>query len=218
MAWNLIGKRVAFARPREPMGTWSKPGSYGEFCVTEAMTCIVLPNTIPLEQGACSIVNPLSAVGLVDRCKEYKANAVIITAGFSQLSKMIIKILMQKKTPVILTVRKDEQVKQLEEEFPGVHVLNSSKSDFEAKLKEKCNSLRANVCIECVGGEMMGIIGRCIYPKGIILSTGVLSKGNFEGLGGREFIGRGIRLEGFMLPYWMEEKSLWRKWGAVKEA
>ena len=69
MAWKLIGKRVAFSRPKEEPGQYTKTGTYAEYCVTEAMSCIPLPNDVSLEQGACSIVNPISAVGLLDRCK-----------------------------------------------------------------------------------------------------------------------------------------------------
>lgn len=78
MAWSLMGKRVGFTRQMEKGGHYSKNGSYAEYCVTNAFQCVTLDDpTISFEQGACSFVNPVSAIGLLDKCLEYKAQAVI---------------------------------------------------------------------------------------------------------------------------------------------
>ncbi len=57
--------------------------------VTTALQCIPLPDEIPFEQGAMHCVNPLTAIGLIDRAKQYKAHAIIQTAAASQLGRMI---------------------------------------------------------------------------------------------------------------------------------
>jgi NADPH:quinone reductase-like Zn-dependent oxidoreductase len=44
------------------------------------------------EQAAASFVNPLTAVGMVDRIKELGSSSVIITAAASQIGRMLIKI------------------------------------------------------------------------------------------------------------------------------
>ena len=68
-AWSLMGKRVAFVRQVEKAGRYSKNGSYAEYCVTNALQCVTLDDpTVTFEQGACSILNPVSAIGLLDRC------------------------------------------------------------------------------------------------------------------------------------------------------
>ena len=43
-----------------------------EFAVTMASDCIVLNDELTLEEGASSQVNPLSAIGMVERLKEHK--------------------------------------------------------------------------------------------------------------------------------------------------
>ena len=49
LGWSLQGKRVAFGKPNEELGSFTRPGAYGEYCVTEAFNCIPLPNNISLE-------------------------------------------------------------------------------------------------------------------------------------------------------------------------
>jgi len=77
MAWRLIGKRVGFTRQSEKAGKYSAGGSYAEYIVTNAMQCVTLDSKISFEQGACSFVNPLTAIGLLDVAKQNKAKAVI---------------------------------------------------------------------------------------------------------------------------------------------
>ena len=45
--------------------------------VTSAMQCLVLPDEVSFEQGSMHIINPLTAIGLLDKAKEYEAQAVI---------------------------------------------------------------------------------------------------------------------------------------------
>lgn len=61
-------KRVAFNKQFE-LGTYSIGGAFAEYCVTDVRSCIPLNDSISLEQGAALFVNPLTAVGMVDRAK-----------------------------------------------------------------------------------------------------------------------------------------------------
>lgn len=63
-----------------------------EYCVTDVRSVIPLNDQITLEQGAALFVNPLTALGMVDRIKELRVKSVIITAAASQISRMLIKL------------------------------------------------------------------------------------------------------------------------------
>ena len=76
-AWTLVGKRVAFTRVLERPGLFTKGGTYAEYCVTSATNCITLDDNVSFEQGANGVCNPLTALGLLERCKDRKAQAVI---------------------------------------------------------------------------------------------------------------------------------------------
>ena len=60
--------------------------------VTSPLNCIPLPDDVSFEVGAMHMVNPLTAIGLLDRAKQYKAQACIQTAAASQLGRMLNKL------------------------------------------------------------------------------------------------------------------------------
>lgn len=123
--WRLKGKRVCFVG-----------GSYGEYTVCNADHCIPLDHDMSWEQGANIFISPLTAIGLVDRVKFYKAKAVIQTVAAGQIGRMVHKLLQKEGIKVINIVRREEQVTMLKNEEKCEHVLNSTADDFEEKLKE----------------------------------------------------------------------------------
>ena len=87
----LLNKRVAFNKQFE-LGIYKIGGAMAEYCVTDVKSVIPLNDQITLEQGATLFVNPLTALGMVDRLKELKCTSVIVTAAASQIGRMIIKL------------------------------------------------------------------------------------------------------------------------------
>lgn len=83
IGWRLVGKRVAVTKCQEPNKRFSIGGCYQQYMITTAMQCITLPDEVTFEQGSMHCVNPLTAIGLIDRAKEYKAQAIIQTAAAS---------------------------------------------------------------------------------------------------------------------------------------
>lgn len=65
MAWRVMGKRVAFTKKAEPIGQFTVGGAYQQYCVTDAMQCIPLPDDVSFEHGAMHCVNPMTAIGLI---------------------------------------------------------------------------------------------------------------------------------------------------------
>jgi NADPH:quinone reductase-like Zn-dependent oxidoreductase len=82
LAGWLRGKRVACAVQADRHGTWA------EYMVAQAMQCIPLKKDIRFEQGACLIINPLTAMGLLDTARRGGHAAAVHTAGASQLGRM----------------------------------------------------------------------------------------------------------------------------------
>ena len=171
-AWSLMGKRVGFTRMAERGGKFSVGGSYGEYCVTNAYQCVSLDKKASWEQGACSFVNPLTAVGLLDKCKQYKAKAVIQTGAASQLGRMLIKVFKQNGIPLINIVRREEQIELLKKDYGADYVMNSESETFDKDLYELSKKLKANVALECVAGEMTGKIMQVLAVGGICICYG----------------------------------------------
>ena len=124
-AWTLVGKRVAFTRDLERPGFYSKDGSYAEYCVTNATNCIALDDTTSFEQGANGVINPLTAIGLLETVQSYKARSVIQTGAASQMGRMMIRLFKENNIPCINIVRRDEHIPHLKEKYGCEYVINS---------------------------------------------------------------------------------------------
>ena len=218
MAWMLMGKRVGFSRQAERGGKYSVNGAYAEYVVTNAMQCVTLDDDWSWEQGAGCFVNPLTAVGLLDKCQMHGARAVVQTGASSQLGRMIIKYFRENGMPLVNVVRRQEQVDMLKNEYGAEHVLNSESETFDADLERLVNQLNVSVCLEAVSGEMTGRIMQALPKKGVVIQYGLLSEKKVGPINPLKMIFKAYRLEGFLLPYWMNTKSYWAQWRATRAA
>lgn len=104
-------------------------GSMAEYAVTRLEDVIFLPDDATLEQGVALFVNPMTALGMIHRCKQLKAKAVVITAAASQLGRMLIKLCKKEGMHPICVVRRDEQVELLKTQ--SQYVFNSTAPDYK---------------------------------------------------------------------------------------
>lgn len=81
-AQAFIGKRVAFMKASE-VGTYKLGGAFADYCVSDVNLCFPISDDLSFEDTASFIVNPLTAVCMVDRIKQLKSKCVIITAAAS---------------------------------------------------------------------------------------------------------------------------------------
>ncbi len=82
LAQSLVGKRVAFMKSFE-VGTYKYGGSMAEYCVTNAFQAFPISDDLSFDDVASFVVNPMTAVCMVERLKQLKSKCVIITAACS---------------------------------------------------------------------------------------------------------------------------------------
>jgi len=63
-----------------------------EYIVTDVRGAQPIGDDISFEQASSLFINPLTAIGMVDRLKELGSKCTIVTAGASQIGRMIIKL------------------------------------------------------------------------------------------------------------------------------
>lgn len=63
--------------------------------------------------------------------------------------------------------------------------------------------------MECVSGPIVGKIVDALPPKSTIISYGNLSEEKMNGISSLKLISLDLKIEGFLLPYWLREKSTW---------
>ena len=83
----------------------------------KAYDVMILDDSQDLSQAANAIINPVTAVLQLDRAREYKATACVVNAASSQLGKQFLRLCQKEGIEVINIVRREEQVKQLKEDY-----------------------------------------------------------------------------------------------------
>lgn len=194
----LVGRRVACASS-------SGDGTWAQYMVADAKGCIPLRPSVSLEQGACLVVNPMTAMALFDAFKKGGHAALIQTAAASALAGMIRRLAAVHGRPVINIVRRDEQVDALEKEG-AQYVLNSNAPDFERKLAVLARKLQATMAIDAVGGTLTRQLITCMPAHSRVLVYGGLSGEPCDFLPGL-LIFKEAQVHGFWLSLWLQNQS-----------
>ncbi|WP_274627752.1 zinc-binding dehydrogenase [Arvimicrobium flavum] len=209
-AQALVGKRVAFATGVSNWGSWA------EYAIAEAGACIPLIDTVRDEDGAAMIVNPLTALAMFGIVKDEGEKAFVMTAGASQLCKLIIGLASEAGFRPIVTVRRDEQIAPLKG-LGAAHVLNEKSPEFGQALREVLKTEQPRILLDAVTGPVASTIFH-LMPRGARwIVYGRLDTGTTAIKEPGQLIFQQKVVEGFWLPMWMR-KSTERREAAVMEA
>ena len=193
-----VGKRVAFATGVSNWGSWA------EYAVAEAVVCIPLLDTVRDEDGAAMIVNPLTALAMFDIVKQEGEKAFIMTAGASQLCKLIIGLAREEGFRPIVTVRRDEQIALLKE-IGAAHVLNEKAADFKATLREVIKAEQPRIFLDAVTGPLASAIFDAMPKRSRWIVYGRLDPDTTVIREPGQLIFQHKRIEGFWLAEWMRQ-------------
>ena len=207
---SLVGKRVAFATGLSNWGSWA------EFAVAEAAACIPLLDSVRDEDGAAMIVNPLTAIAMFDIVKQEGEKAFVMTAGASQLCKLIIGLAREEGFRPIVTVRRDEQIALLKE-LGAAHVLNEKAPDFEATLREVVKAEQPRIFLDAVTGPLASAIFHAMPKRARWIIYGRLDTDATIIHEPGQLIFQHKHIEGFWLSEWMRQ-SRERRGPAILEA
>lgn len=207
---GLVGKRVAFATG---LSTW---GSWAEYALAEAGACIPLLDTVRDEDGAAMIVNPLTALAMFGLVREEGKKAFIVTAGASQLCKLMIAVAADEGYRPIAVVRRDEQIAPLKE-IGAAHILNSESPDFDRALREVMAEEKPHILLDAVTGRLAARIFNAMPRRARWIVYGRLDGGETPIEEPGQLIFMHKKIEGFWLTEWMRNAGE-RRGEAVMEA
>jgi len=108
ITWGKLGKKVGFSRliVKNKLPSF---GAYSQYVLCDGLTgANPIASNISEIDHAIGFGNAMSAVGLIDRCKELKAKAIVMNASFSALGKLVIFLAKKENIPIILIVRKEQ--------------------------------------------------------------------------------------------------------------
>jgi NADPH:quinone reductase-like Zn-dependent oxidoreductase len=196
----LQGKRVACGLQGDRAGTWA------EYFVAKAGECIPLKSKLTFEQAASLIINPFTAMGLLETARKSGHRAAVHTAGASQLGGMLHVMAAEVGYPLINVVRRQEQVELLQSRGAR-YVLNSSSDGFPDQLKSLCDQLKATIAFEAVAGDMTGTILNRMPSGSTVYLYGALSEEPCGSIDPVELIFRNKAVRGFYLGTWMRRRG-----------
>ncbi|WP_186072460.1 zinc-binding dehydrogenase [Burkholderia gladioli] len=155
-ARHLLGRAVAL---RSPLG------AYAQYRAVAAAEVLVLPEGTAPEAGASALINPMTALSMLETMRVEGHTALIHTAAASNLGQMLVKICAADGVPLVNVVRNASQVALLRE-LGARYVLDSSAADFDSALVEAIEATGATLAFDAIGGGDMA--ERLLTAMGVV--------------------------------------------------
>jgi len=192
----LVGRRVAF------LGTGT--GTWAAHAVSDGALCIPLRDDLRDEDGAALIVNPLTAVALLERVRAAggKPGACVITAAGSELGRLMLGLARDQGIAAIAVIRRPEPAEELRA-LGAAEVLVSSAPDFAAQLRAAFKAHRPRVLLDAVADQVAADLFLAMPTGAAWVVYGRLAEQGprLDQMG--QFIFMDKRIEGFWLSRWL---------------
>ncbi|WP_209330752.1 zinc-dependent alcohol dehydrogenase family protein [Lunatimonas salinarum] len=201
----MKGDRVIFSG----IGTWAE------------YICLPADQLIPAPQGmsddvACqAFINPMTAYGMLDRAQLGEGDWLLLTAGASAFSKLVIQMAKKRGIRVLCTVRRDEQIQSLVALGAEV-VVNTEREKLAARVSEVTDKAGVAVVFDAVGGTLGAEALTCLRAKGRMIVYGLLSLKSIP-LNSGLLIFKDLKVEGFWLTSYLAELDAAARMKAFRE-
>ncbi len=209
MGRYLKGKRVACVSQEQGEGVWA------EYMVTTASLALPLHSSVKFEQGAMSVVNPLTAMAFLTLAKKGRHRSIVLTAAASALGQMVNRLCKKEGIQIINIVRREAQMELLKKQGAEI-VLNSSDADFPPLLHDVCQKYQSRLAFDGVSGSLTNQVLEAMPPNSKLIVYGGLTYEPVQAEPGH-LIFKGKSIEGFWLSTWLGEKNflqsltIWRQ-------
>lgn len=198
---NLLkGRRVACGVQDQGEGLWA------EYAVVDAATCVPLWRDLDDTQAAMLLVNPMTAIALLQTARESGHRAGIQTAAAGALGRMIARLARKRGFPLVHVVRRPEQAALLEAE--GMErVVVSGSDDFDAQLRRASAAVHATVAFDAVGGPLTRRLLAAMPDGSEALVYGLLDSAPVE-VTGHDLVFARKAVRGFWLGPWLADQGI----------
>lgn len=126
-------------------------GMYARHRVARARDCLPVPDGISARDAASSVVNPMTALSMVDVMRREGHQALVHTAAASNLGQMLNRICIEDGVGLVNIVRKPAQAELLRD-MGAQHVVDSSADGFMPALIEAIAATGATLAFDATGG------------------------------------------------------------------
>lgn len=176
-------------------------GVWQEYCAVPTQALIPLPNEVNDETGAQMFVNPFTAWAMLHDTGLQKGDWLMLTAGASVFSQLVLQLAVERGINVICTVRRDDFTEHLKK-LGAAAVVNTATENLATRVKE-LTKYGVKAVLEAVGGETGAEALECLTRNGIMLIYGMLSLKPIP-MNSAIMIFKQLTVRGFWLTTWMQ--------------
>ena len=208
LAEALVGQRVAF------LGTVT--GSWAAHAVSDAALCIPLRDDLRDEDGAALIVNPLTAVALLERVRDSGSKAFLLNAAGSQLGRLMLGLAKDQGLTALAVIRRERDAQALRA-LGAAEVLVSAADDFAAQAAAAIKAHKPRLLLDAVGDQVTADLFFAMGPGARWVVYGKMSDEapRLDQMGQLIFMDKHV--EGFWLSRWLPAASPERRAALVQE-
>lgn len=140
---HLLGRVVAL-----------RDGMFSQFRTVSASDCLVLPEGSSARDGASAMINPMTALAMVETMRREGHTALVNTAAASTLGQMLNRLCQVEDVPLVNIVRSEQQAILLRS-VGARYVVDSSNPDFQTQLLDAIDQTGATLAYDAIGGGTM---------------------------------------------------------------
>ena len=201
MSSYFLGKRVA-------CGGWGVGGGvWTEYVVKSTKGGVLALNkSLSLEQGAMSIINPLTASAFIDISKQGGHQSILLTAAASALGQMVNRLGRYEGIQIVNVVRRQAQVDLLKAQGADI-VLNSTEEEFDQQLHDVCHQTNTRLAFDAVAGQLTNQLLKAMPPNSRVTVFSALAKQNVRANPGL-LIFENKKIDSFWLGPWMSTQNV----------
>lgn len=198
----LKGRDVGFYATPDGSGTWA------EYAVTQAAVAVPLKKGVSDRDAAGLIVNPITAVAMLEMVKT--GDAFVFSAAASQLGKLVAGLARDQGKKMIALVRRDEPIEALRA-LGAAYVLNDTAPDYEAELKSVLAREKPVIFLDAVAGAASAKVHHLMGDNARWVIYGKIDTSPPEIIDPSAMIFRNKTVEGYWTTSWAEKASLLHK-------
>ena len=158
-----VGERVAWA---------AASGSYASHLIAPAASLVPVPERVPLDVAAATMLQGMTAHYLVHGCRKTEAgDLALVHAAAGGVGLLLIQLLRQAGARVIGTCSSDEKEK-LAREAGAEHVIRYDRQDFAEEVRQRSGGPGCDVVYDSVGQATFEGSLHALRPRGLLVLFG----------------------------------------------
>lgn len=189
--------------PLNSLAAFRHKNAWAEFVNVPKDQAIPLPEGSSIEKAAQISLNPLTAWALLDETGAKENEWLILSAGNSAVSKLIIQLAKNrniKTMPIIRDIKQKEELLNL-----GASMVLTY-DNIAKPIIELAKTKRISGFLDAVGGDLTSTILRAISANSKIIHYGLYSENNVS-YHSSDVIFKNLTIKGFGIDSWSNQKS-----------